>query len=180
MWEDRGIRGASISFWISYFLSWMVFIHYFLMGQKYFKILEKMHRLFQYNVILWGKRQIIMRDWYCEGYLEREPLLKCLSLISAPTILVTFSGSIPKPRGENTGLGIGKPKFSSSFCCWLILSLWAGLSPVTSSCFILFIFRTDVLSSTSFKRPEWKFLSLSSAQKGELEFPSPPTPTAFQ
>lgn len=178
MWEDRGIRGASISLWISYFLSWMVFIHYILMGQKYFNILKRMHRLFQYIVKLWVKKQVIMRDWYGEGYLEREPPLKCVSLISAPTILVTFSGSIPKPREESTGLGIGKPKFSSSVCCWFILSLWAGLSPVTSSC--LFIFRTDVLSSTSFKWPEWKFLSLSSAQKGELEFPSPPSPTAFQ
>lgn len=58
-------------------------------------------------------------------------------------------------------------------------SLWASLSPVTSSGFIWFIFRMDVLSSTSWKRQEWNDVSLSSAQEGESEFLSPPSPTAF-
>lgn len=48
---------------------------------------------------------------------------------------------------------------------WFGFESLAGLSPKTSSCVTLFIWRMDVLSSTSFRWQEWNHLSLSSQKR---------------
>ena len=119
---------------------------------------------------LWEKMNY--KDWYC--YIFQVPKID-------KSNYCTFDcGNIFWQHwGQSTSLRTRKPKFSSRLCCRFMLRLWVSLSPVSSSHFILFIFTMDVLSSTSFKWQEGDHLSLSSAQKGELEFASPCSPSAF-